>query len=113
MIKVYEDKWIEILEWGDYAKTHKMRKFTVHSKCSDDTIGYVQYDTGWRRYIYAPIHYYKTIYSDRCEFSIGYFIFCMNRKRGCKSDFTKELIKILDNEFGTNLLNTAFQNKKR
>ena len=112
MTNVYEDKWVKVKEWEEFAKTHKTRRFSVISKCSDCELGQIKYDTGWRRYIFEPIRWNNTIYSDRCKFSIGYFIFCKNRERGCKSDFSKKLIKILDEEFGNNWLNTAFQKKE-
>jgi hypothetical protein len=109
---VYEDKWIVMEEWTDYAKSHKTRKFTVWSKCGECRLGEINYDTGWRRYVFSPIKYDKTIYSDRCELSIGYFIFCMNRKRKSKSDFTEKLIKILDEEFGKNWNQDKGENRK-
>lgn len=102
MKTIYEDKWIRIGEWDNYSKHHKTRKFSVISKCSDCELGIIKYDTGWRRYIFEPKTWYKTIYSDRCEFAIGYFILKMNLDRGCKSEFVDGLIKELNKEFGKN-----------
>ena len=94
--KVYEDEWIKIFHRESKPKTDV---FNVVSKCQNLSIGEVRWDTGWRHYVWQDS---LIKLSDRCLFSLGYFVMKKNIKHKGKKQFVEEFIEMMDRQFGKN-----------
>ena len=103
---IYEDEWIKIVHKESKPKTEV---YDVFSKCNlqrceegrefEATIGEIRWDKGWRHYVWQdPL----IKLSDRCLFSLGYFVMKKNIEHKGKKQFVEEFIEMMDKEFGKN-----------
>ena len=71
-VENYEDEFIKITHVESKSKTEV---YEVWSKCSNNSIGEIEWDTGWRHYVFQD----EVIkLSDRCLFALGEFVKKMN-----------------------------------
>lgn len=76
-MKRFEDEWI-IIDWREDKP--KTKVYYVLSKCSDCTLGLIQWYPQWRHYCFLPDTYIKLVFSDRCLLNISKFITELNKE---------------------------------
>ena len=62
----------EYLEFELLGSTGKTKTWTVLATRSNDTLGYVHWRSGWRRYVFSPLP--STDYEQDCMRTIADFI---------------------------------------
>ena len=95
-LKNYEDEFIKIVHVKSKPKTEV---YDVISKCSNQSIGDISWDIGWRHYVFGD----RLIrLSDRCLFALGFFVMNMNIEHKGKKQFIDNFIEMMDKKFGEN-----------
>lgn len=72
-------KWIRFEELPKLKPSHKTDRWQVIANEGDDDLGEVYWNTGWRRYIFAP--YSNCIFEQDCLRDIAEFIECQTKER--------------------------------
>ncbi len=70
-------EWLEFIEIEQKPKT---KVYSVHSKCSDCSLGIIKWNPNWRHYCFFSTIEFETVHSDRCLLEISEFIKKLNKE---------------------------------